>query len=54
MAEQWTIQVIAKDNQRTVGTFETKREAVAAMMAMREPKTRINRIGRNYTFQEAK
>lgn len=52
--ERWTVQVITKDNQRTVSDHATKREAVTAMMAIREPKTRINRIGRNYVVTEAK
>ena len=34
--------------------YPTKREAVTAMMASREPKTAITRVGHAYTFQLTK
>lgn len=37
--------------QRTVGEFATKREAVQAMEALREPKTRVTRVGHAFVFQ---
>lgn len=50
MSEKWTVQVISKDSQRTVSEHDTKHDAVSAMMAIRKPATRINRIGRNYVI----
>ena len=49
-----SLQVVTKDSQRTVGEYPTKREAVAAMMAMRQPATRITKVGHGYVFHEAK
>lgn len=54
MSIPWTVQVITKDSQRTVGEYATKREAVAAMMAIRKPGTRINKIDRSYVVTEDK
>jgi hypothetical protein len=48
MSEKWTVQVITKDSQRTVSEHDIKHDAVIAMMAIRKPGTRINRIGRSY------
>ena len=39
---------------RHMGDFATKREAVMAMLAKREPKTQINRYGRDFIYQAAR
>ena len=50
MAPKWTIAGRYKDSWLPRQEFETKREAVQAMEAIRKPKTAIVRQGRDYIF----
>lgn len=50
MDQKWTIQGQRGEARYPVREFDTKRQAVKAMEADRQPKTQINRIGRHYGF----
>jgi len=47
---KWTIQGFGEKIINAVQEFATKREAVNAIEAQRQPKTQINRIGHHYNF----
>ena len=50
MAIEWTIQGTREKTTYPIETFKTKRDAVRAIEAQREPKTPIYRIGHHYNF----
>ena len=59
MQPTWTITGQRPDSRGVLQTavsqsFDTKRKAVNAMMADREPKTAITRIGHSYLFTARK
>ena len=47
----WTLVAKIGTSLQTVGTFDTKRAAVLAMEAKRQPKTAIMRDGHTFIFQ---
>lgn len=51
----WTLCTKTSDGKylQTVGTYESKAKAVAAMEAIRQPKTAVTRDGHTYVFQAA-
>lgn len=51
---QWTVSVTTDKGQRLVSSHDVKRDAVNAVMAIREPKTPIYRNGRDYVCMEKK
>lgn len=51
---KWTIQGQQGEIKYPIREFDTKRKAVTAMEADRQPKTQVNRDGRNYKYQTLK